>query len=200
MIEGDIDFTFNEDYTAIKFDKTSFYRKRFNQLPGSKGVDFLAKGNNHIIMLEVKDCLGKESDNRWRIFPNNQKRDTSPTPVDTTDRDSLDIEIPKKVAMTLACLFGASTKRNLDEQNRMDMSKEIISMLNKNDVPNIKVILFLEGDFSSISRSTKMIMDNLMFSIKKKLSWLECEVLVENLETQKRSYFIANRIHNAIHD
>jgi len=107
MIEGDIDFTFNENYTAIKFDDTSFYRKRFNKLPESKGVD---------------------------------------------------------------------------------------------DVPNIKVILFLEGDFSSISRSTKMVMDNLMFNIKKKLSWLECEVLVENLETQKRSYFIANRIHNAIHD
>lgn len=93
MIEGDIDFTFNENYTAIKFDDTSFYRKRFNKLPESKGVDFLAKGNNHIIMLEVKDCLGKEADNRWRIFPNNQKRDTSPTPVDTTDRDSLDIEV-----------------------------------------------------------------------------------------------------------
>ena len=28
----------------------------------------------------------------------------------------------------------------------------------------------------------------------------ECEVLVENLETQKKSYFTANRIHNTIHD
>lgn len=194
MTEGTIDFQFFAQYFSfvIKFDDDKFYREKFNKMPYSKGVDFFALGKNCIVLLEVKDCYGKESENRWRIFPDNKKRDTSPTPVDTTDRDSLDIEISKKVAMTLACLVGAYTNK---ESNLSDAMKLFLPFLKKKDVPEISVILFLEGDFSSHSKTQKMIMNDLQNELKKKLSWLKCKVLVENLTTQKERYFKAQRTH-----
>ena len=194
MLEGMLDFQFPDECSdVIKFDDTPFYRKYFNNLSQSKGVDFLALVENTILFIEVKDCFGTESDNRWRIFPDNKKRSTSPTTTDTTRRDSLDIEVSEKVSMTLACLAGATTKRNLSEKNSLDVAKKIISSLVKDPPPFVKVILFLEGNFASRSRTDKMIMKDLSDSIRKKLSWLECKVLVENLDTQKKRYFTVQR-------
>ena len=190
MNEGALDFQFSGLYTTVvKFDDMRFYRKFFNKMPYSKGVDFFAAGSNGFLFLEVKDCAGKESENRWRIAPDNQKRDTSSTPVDTTDRDSLDIEMSNKVAMTLACLVGASTKRKLEQQNTISEGHTFLDAITKQNVPPIRIVLFLEGDFSTKTRSTKMIMKTLQDNIKKKLSWLECNVLVENLSTYRAGDF-----------
>ena len=76
----------------ISYNAFQRWKSIFNNLPGAKGVDFLAVGKKDVLFLEVKDCVGAESDNRWRIFPNNRKRDASPTAVDTACRDSLDSE------------------------------------------------------------------------------------------------------------
>lgn len=198
MIEGTIEFQFSDKYSSvIKFDDMPFYRQHFNNLPSAKGVDFLAMGKNDILFLEVKDCAGSESDNRWRIFPNNRKRGTSTTSVDTDGRDSLDIEVPKKVAMTLACLLEATTKRSLEKQNRLDAGEKLLSLLLADNIPDIKVILFLEGDFQSHSRTPKMIMKSLKDSMKKKLSWLQCKVLVENMDIQTGKYYQAKRANDA---
>lgn len=40
-------------------------------------------------------------------FPYNSKKNTSHTNVNLEGRNSLDIEVPQKVAMTLAALLGA---------------------------------------------------------------------------------------------
>lgn len=108
--ESGIRFEFADDYTVIKYDDTDFHKRCFDPLPGAKAVDFLAANDNSVIFIEVKNCSGNEADNRWRIAPNNSKRDTIPTGHDVSDRDSLDIEIPQKVAMTIAALVGAYTR------------------------------------------------------------------------------------------
>ena len=81
LTEGNLRFTFSSDY-AIKFDDTFFYRKSFNPMPGAKGVDFICDSNDFLLFLEVKDCLGREAENRWRIAPNNEKRDSIPSSTD----------------------------------------------------------------------------------------------------------------------
>ena len=80
--ESGLKFGFPDENIAIKFDDTKYYRDLFNALPGSKGVDFISAGKDAISFIEVKNCLGDEGNCRWRIFPNNQKRDTTSTKVD----------------------------------------------------------------------------------------------------------------------
>ena len=108
LTEGELQFTFPGE-KAIKFDDTEFYRKRFNKLSGAKGVDFICDTDDFLMLLEVKDCLGNEAENGWRIAIDNTKVATSPTSVDTEGRESFDNEVAHKVAMTISCLLGAQT-------------------------------------------------------------------------------------------
>ena len=96
----------------IKFDDTKFYREYFNKLPEAKGVDFISVGKNKIAFIEVKNCIGDEGNCRWRIAPNNQKRNSTHTSVNIGERDSLDIEVSQKIAMTVAALMGAKSFGN----------------------------------------------------------------------------------------
>ena len=75
--ESGLAFEFSEGTKVIKFDETRYYTKSFNTFPRSKGVDFIAVAQDFISFIEVKNCLGDEGNCRWRIFPNNQKRETS---------------------------------------------------------------------------------------------------------------------------
>lgn len=74
--ESRLKFGFSEECTVIKFDETSFYRKFFNKLPEAKGVDFIITDKKRIALIEVKNCLGDEGNCRWRIAPDNKKRET----------------------------------------------------------------------------------------------------------------------------
>ena len=95
-------------------------------------------------------------------FSQYKKRETSHTTVNVEGRDSLDTEIPEKVAMTLAALSGVvsfgETRESLQELN--DIASEIIMNY---------VILLLEGNFESHTRSKKMIMSELQKSVREKL-------------------------------
>lgn len=121
--ESGLKFGFPDGSNAVKFDDTKYYRNFFNALPGAKGVDFIITGQDSIAFIEVKNCTGDEGNCRWRIFPNNQKRDTSSTKVNVEGRDSLDIEVSQKVAMTLSALVGAKSfgerKESIEELERV---------------------------------------------------------------------------------
>ena len=191
-IESGIEFNFLDEFSIEKFDEIDFYRNEFNKLPAGKGVDFIVKNTDIIGMIEVKNCRGHESDNRWRIALNNKKIDTTATTVDTEGRNSLDIEVAQKIAMTLACLCGANSKP--DYQN-CDILKPYFAMISNNHVSSgvkrIKIILFLEGDFSTRSRPQKKIMKDIQDSIKSKLTWLNCHILVENIDTHRNDIYSA---------
>lgn len=189
--ESRLRFAFSDNSKVIKFDDTAYYRNLFNVLPDSKGVDFISVNNNSLVFIEVKNCTGDEGNNRWRIFPNNQKKDTSHTTVDVEGRDSLDIEIPKKVAMTLAALVGA--KSFGDNKSSLDELKELIENIFEGTLEdNSKkkyVILFLEGNFGGKTRTKKMIMSELQRSMNTKMRWLNCKVSVVDSDTYDKRLF-----------
>ena len=189
--ESGLKFGFPDENIAIKFDDTKYYRDLFNALPGSKGVDFISAGKDAISFIEVKNCLGDEGNCRWRLFPNNQKRDTTSTKVDVQGRESLDIEVPQKVAMTLAALAGARSFG--DKKSSLDELKEIITTVfsedSADDTKTKYVILFLEGNFGGHTRTKKMIMENLQRSMNTKMRWLNCKVSVVDSSTYNKDIF-----------
>ena len=189
--ESGLRFRFPDDSKIIKFDDTVFYRKFFNALPDSKGVDFIAVEKDSLSFIEVKNCTGDEGNCRWRIFPNNQKRGTSHTQVNLDGRDSLDIEVPEKVAMTLAALAGAKSfegsKTSVEELK--DIQNTIFSEDFSDDKKKKYVILFLEGDFGGHTRTKKMIMSELQRSMNVKMRWLNFKVSVVDSSTYDEKIF-----------
>lgn len=136
-------------------------------------------------MIEVKNCAGNENNNRWRIAPDNKKKVTAHTEYDVEDRESLDIEVAKKVAMSVSSLCGALSFGDLKDcsHDLLDYSYAIVSGKYSTHSKRMMVILFLEGNFSTKTRSEKMILSALQTSIKKKLGWLNCSVSVVNTST-----------------
>ena len=192
--ESNLTFEFDENTQAIKFDDTEFYRKYFNKMPGSKGVDILANSEEGIQFIEIKNCTGTERENIWRTSVNNSKIDAAPRELDVENRDSLDVEVSKKVAATISCLYGAHTKMEQSE-NALQMNeywKELVDTKILKDKKQLLVILYFEGDFDLYlpkSRSKKMVMDRLQGSIKSQLSWLKCKVMVVDKKTYSERYF-----------
>lgn len=189
--ESRLKFAFSENSTVIKFDDTEFYRDYFNKLPESKGVDFISVDKDKMVFIEVKNCVGDEGNCRWRIVPDNKKRNTSRTTVNVEGRDSLDIEVAQKIAMTIAALVGAKSFGN-----RKECVKEIdgfIKFLSNDkfadDSKKKYVVLFLEGNFESYTRTKKMIMKALQDSINKKLRWINCRVSVVDSDTYDSRMF-----------
>ena len=191
ITEGKLDIAFTEEYSPVKFDDTSFYRNKFVKVDGAKGVDVIAVRKNQLLFMEIKDCEGDEPNNRWRIVPNNRKRDTTATAVNTENRDSVDIEVAQKVTMSLACLVGAMRQKDTDYIH--NEWNGIPERLDLGRIPEIHIILFLTGDFSTKRMGEKMILSKLQRSIETKLGWLKCRVLVENMSTQKKKYYEARR-------
>lgn len=190
--ESGIRFQFPDSAITIKFDDDAFFRTKFDKLKGAKGVDFLSVSDNALVLLEVKNCAGNEAENNWRIHPNDKKVTTSPTTVDTANRHSLDIEIPQKVAMSLACLSGALSYASDGAQ------AETLSALSRliydgkhlyRENFQVFVILFLEGDFGSHTRNKTMIMRELENSMRKKLKWLNCRVSIVDSHTYRKNFF-----------
>lgn len=190
LTEGKLQFTFPGE-RAIKFDDTEFYRQQFNKLSGAKGVDFICDTDDFLLLLEVKDCLGNEADNRWRVAVNNEKVTTSPTSVNTEGRESLDIEVARKVAMTISCLLGAQTYGEVYKPRYK--AKELVPyaealedgrIVQRNK--NIFVILLLEGKFECDTRVKSAIMKRLRDNLETKLDWLNCKVSVEDLDTCRK--------------
>lgn len=189
--ESGLKFNFPKDSTVIKFDDTKFYRDYFNKLPEAKGVDFISVDREKIAFIEVKNCSGDEGNCRWRIAPNNKKLNTVHTTVNVEGRDSLDIEVAQKMAMTVAALVGAKSFGNTK-----DCLKELEAFIQflsndtfSDDSKKKYVILFLEGDFGGKTRTKKMIMQALQKSMNKKLKWIKCRVSVVDSDTYDSSIF-----------
>lgn len=151
--ESGLRFRFPDDSKIIKFDDTVFYRKFFNTLPDSKGVDFIAAEKDSLSFIEI--------------------------------------EVPEKVAMTLAALAGAKSfegsKTSVEELK--DIQNTIFSEDFSDDKKKKYVILFLEGDFGGHTRTKKMIMSELQKSMNVKMRWLNCKVSVVDSSTYDEKIF-----------
>lgn len=106
-------------------------------------------------------------------------------------RESLDIEVTQKVAMTLAALAGVKTfgSGRKDTTELLKFAEEVFSDKFSLDQKKLLVVLFLEGDFGSTTRPKKMIMKDLQDSINKKLRWLKCRVSVVDSDTYSKKVF-----------
>ncbi len=191
--ESNLLFSFDSRYDAVKFDDTDFYRVYFNQMPGSKGVDIIADSDEVLHFIEIKNCMGHEIENMWRIGVDNSKISSAPQDLSVDNRESLDIEIAKKISMTISCLYGARTQKMKTE--KASEVEKYWRGLESNGIPKDKkriiVTLFLEGNFGNYShvRTKKMIMKSIQDSIRKKLSWINCKVYVVDSDTYNNSYF-----------
>lgn len=192
--ESNLALKFSDDCQVVKFDDTDFYRSRFNKLPGAKGVDIISNSAEVIQFIEIKNCTGHESENIWRTSVNNSKIESAPRELDVDNRDSLDIEVAKKVEATIACLCGAWTESRRTEKAKMleNFWRGLTDSGIPRDKKKIIVVLFLEGDFCANgpqSRTKKMMMDRIRMSISAKLEWLNCKVLVVDSDTYNKTLF-----------
>ncbi len=189
--ESKMKFGFPDENETVKFDDTKFYRKFFDKFSGAKGVDFISVGKESMAFVEIKNCLGDEGNCRWRIYPNNQKKTTTHTKHDVEGRDSLDIEVPQKVAMTLAALAGARSfgVEKTSSEELKNITDFVFSEDLSDGVKKKYVILFLEGDFGGHTRSKKAIMSELQRSMNVKMKWLNCKVSVVDSDTYNRKIF-----------
>ena len=195
--ESDLKFSFSGETIAIKFDDTRFYRNFFNRLPGGKGVDIVADSPDYFQFIEIKNCTGHERENLWRTSVNNGMISQAPEANSNGDyRESLDFEIAKKVASTISCFYGAWSKEMYTETSAeltLFWKKLNVSKIKK-DKKQIRVVLFLEGDFDMLgSRSKKMIMKRLEDSIQGKLSWLNCKVSVVDSTISTDRFFCVSK-------
>ena len=189
--ESGLKFRFAGNVRAKKYDESNFYCNYMKQLPEAKGVDILSIQNGRLILTEIKNCSGHEADNNWRIYPNNRKVSTAHTTVNTEKRESLDIEVAKKIAMTINGLVGAYTKISgcTAAEELYEYAEIMISDSIRSGKSQLLIILFLEGAFGCESRRKTTIMSELQKSIKKKLSWLNCLVSVVDSDTYNRKIF-----------
>lgn len=189
--ESNMRFAFPDERITVKFDEEPFYRDDFNKLPESKGVDFISDGGQRIAFIEVKNCTGHEGDNRWRIVPDNKKRTTTNTSYQVGDRNSLDIEVSQKVAMTLAALCGVRSFG--DRKTSAGVLYKIAESIFSVDFSQVRkrklVILVLEGDFGTHTTPKTAIMMKLQRSIQAKLRWLDFTVSVVDSDTYNKKIF-----------
>ena len=187
--ESGLDFIFDDSYDVVKFDDTDFYRKYFSAMPEGKGVDILGRSDDVIFLIEIKNCTGDEHNNTWRTGVDNSLLNKVKGDQDIDGRESLDIEMAKKTAMTFDCIYGSWTvsKRVTDELS--SFWKDMTSTKIQNDKKTIMVMLFLEGDFNTRTRTKKAMMSRIQDSIKKKLRWLNCKISVVDTKTYNNRYF-----------
>ena len=126
--------------------------------------------------------------------PNNQKRDTTHVSHDVKQRDSLDIEVAQKVAMTLAALCGAySYGDRKDSLGKLGKIAAAISEKKFSQTVKKKlVVLVLEGDFGTHTRPKTAIMLELQRNIMSKMQWLDCMVSVVDSDTYCEKVFKLN--------
>lgn len=197
--ESGLRFMFDRDNCITKFDEESFYRSEYNKFPEPKGIDILADSKDVVQLIEIKNCAGHEAENMWRTSVNNSKIDFAPHDLDVEGRESLDIEVVKKVVSTIVCLYGAWTRSKRTEKaaGLLEFWKGINSQRLLNDKKKMLIVLFLEGDFVSNgpkSRSKKMMMKRIQDSINTKLSWLNCQVSVVDSDTYNERYFSVEKV------
>lgn len=185
ITEGRLTFQFDERWDVVKFDDEAFFREYFGSLPGGKGVDFVTVSHNSIQLIEVKDCLGYEDKNRWRLNIDHSRR----------GRDTFDIEIAKKVAMSLSCLYGAFSQEPFHPtaERLAGFYPPLIDDMLRQKQKRLRIILFLEGNFATHAFSEKMILQKVQRGLTTRLRWLNCQVVVANSNTVKPGYFKVDR-------
>ncbi|KPA17871.1 cysteinyl-tRNA synthetase [Candidatus Magnetomorum sp. HK-1] len=95
ITEGDLRFSFPDDWSIVKFDDCNFYRHRISKCQETKAVDILAWSGEVLYMIEAKDFRREKIKNQPRLTGG-----------------ELAIEVAQKVRDTIAGIFGAYRWKN----------------------------------------------------------------------------------------
>lgn len=167
--ESGLSFDFNIE--TVKYDDDSYYKKVGKDM---KAVDFLSYDSigKKLLMIEVKNFEGHEGDRvcRERLSPEGE--------------DPLDLEIAEKVRDTIAVLFGIS--KSLGKTEPLNQYYEY--MINKE--VKVIVIAFIEGKLTNYKKGHKDGASGLKRKIKKRVGWLNCEVMVLDTESAKEKFLM----------
>lgn len=190
IVEGRLKFFFDDSYQCIKFDDQEFYGNFKNCQPYGKGVDIIACSKNRMLIIEVKDFEGYEDTSKWRL-------ETDSKTNEKCDRNSisLDVEIAEKVSGTIACIYGSRTYQ--DHSEKADVYKFCWENLQSDriikDKQRLFVVLHIEGKFNSDARRMKGHLSRIRQALKKRLDWLRCEVLVQNMESANSCFYTVKK-------
>lgn len=181
ITEGDIDFIFDDSVKLCKFDAQPFYQDDFNKyIDGGKGVDIIFETDSIVCFMEIKDFRKDYVNNKWRTIPNNRSKQSQIAHVAKMSKDSLDIEIPKKVMATIDCLYGAWTKK--EQSSRAADLIEQADFVMDSDIQNhrkrLVVLLFVEGVRDTQARKAMITLHEIEIYMKRRLKWMNCSVEV----------------------
>ena len=165
--EKNLTFEFPDEWQVIKYDDSNFYRKRFEQMDDVKGLDFLARTDAVLWMIEARDFRGYRIQNKKRMQNN-----------------ELTLEVAKKVRDTVAVLYDAHRFENQELRSFHSF------LFGRNDpTARLEVILLLEEDRpQSGHKQFKAVRSNLVKALKQRLRFLSIRVSVHNRDDLPDDY------------
>ena len=179
-------FEFPEDWQAIKYDCTQFYRDTVSKCQGTKAIDFLVLANQRQMWFEIKNFRGDAEHNRLRLDAN----ESNVTGLSETrryvnsnnynlsvTRKKLFIadEVAQKIRDTAAGMFGATLKNTIELESYANALQE---------KQPIHIILFLQQDEELDQLPDFRIMaQRIADKIKQQLLFIDATVEVVNQHT-----------------
>jgi hypothetical protein len=166
IIEGKLEFTFDDNWQVIKWDDDPAYRKGIGKLDETKAVDVIGLHHtNELYLIEIKDFRVDLTSNRDRIG------------------EPLAVEVGQKVRDTVAGVIAALRRPDSDKWRAFvealtDGERQIRVVLWMEDVPTTNRQVS-RGKAKVKAASNAGIMLN---ALKQKLAWLTRRVMVASLE------------------
>ena len=170
MDEGNLRFTFDDDWEVVKLDEHAFFCQRLMPLQLTRAVDFLGlHGRSELYLIEAKDFRGSATELR-----NREKM---------CDGDNLHLQIARKSKDSVVCVAGAA--RTLKDA----FWSKCADVLRKPQA-TVKVVFWLEFDLSGqrgrgrnhtwVELEMRTQAANREKQLKTRLNWLTRQVVVTN--------------------
>jgi hypothetical protein len=150
--EGDLRFTFDEDWRVLKWDGHGAYLGGLQLFQGTKAVDFFGLYIGAPWFIEVKDFRGYRIQNKERLTGGELAR-----------------EVASKVRDTLAGKIWACDRAPLDDCELRDFVRPLVNRGQK-----VPVVLWLEEDRAPDPPAASALAE----AIKRELAWLNPRVIV----------------------
>lgn len=164
--EGSLQFSFDDQWNVIKYDKESDYREKIQKIAKTEAVDFLGIRESELYFLEVKGFRD------YRI--ETQRRLTS---------GELVLEVAQKVRDTIAGVIAAN--RTSSEPQKWHSFTQHLS----NPSRPIRVVLWLEYDLPAYQKARSKVEASVHSQqLKKAVKWLTPYAFITGVNANSSVY------------